>query len=128
VAAEAFGSATLRRVEWLSLTLGGLGTAWAAWHWGWRGGLGLAIGAVLSWINFRWLKGSVFAFGQAATIEPSGVQNAPVPKSAYLEVHRALRIVARGHLCYSDPLVVSPDRVFCGLVCIGCGCGYSVGL
>lgn len=85
MAAEAFGSATLRRVEWLSLTLGGLGTAWAAWHWGWRGGLGLAIGAVLSWINFRWLKGSVFAFGQAATIEPSGAQNAPVPKSAYLK-------------------------------------------
>ncbi len=59
MAAEAFGSATLRRVEWLTLTLGGLGAAWAAWRWGWRGGLGLALGAVLSWINFRWLKGSV---------------------------------------------------------------------
>jgi hypothetical protein len=79
---EPFGSATLRRIEWLTLVLGGLGAAVAAWRWGWRGSAGLAIGAALSWINFRWLKGSVQAFGRAATAQASS-QNVRVPVSAY---------------------------------------------
>ena len=62
MANEAFGSATVRRIEWFTLTIGGLGAAWAGWRWGWRGALGLALGAGLSWINFRWLKGSVHGF------------------------------------------------------------------
>ena len=57
MASEALGDATLRRVEWLTLALGGLGAAWAAWRWGWRGAAGMALGAGISWINFRWLKG-----------------------------------------------------------------------
>src|SRR5438105_4791889 len=59
---DPFGSAALRRIEWLTLLLGGVGAAWAGWRWGWRGSVGLAVGAVLSWVNFRWLKGSVQAF------------------------------------------------------------------
>ena len=81
---EPFGSATLRRIEWLTLVLGGLGAAAAAWRWGWRGTVGLAIGAALSWINFRWLKGSVQAFGSAATAQ-AGSQNVRVPASAYVK-------------------------------------------
>ena len=81
---EAFGSATLRRVEWLTLTLGGLGSALAALWWGWRGALGVALGTVLSWINFRWLKGGVHAFGKAAT-ELAGSEAARVPKRAYIK-------------------------------------------
>jgi hypothetical protein len=79
---EPFGSAAIRRIEWLTLVLGGAGTAWAGWRWGWRGSVGLAIGAVLSWINFRWLKGSVQAFGRAATAQ-AGSENVRVPVSAY---------------------------------------------
>jgi hypothetical protein len=101
MAGEAFGSAALRRIEWLTLALGGIGGAWAARHWGWRGGVGLVVGAILSWINFRWLKGSVQAFGKVATIpavssspssDSSSTQPVPqvaapggVPVSAYLK-------------------------------------------
>jgi hypothetical protein len=81
---EAFGSATLRRVEWLTLALGGLGTVLAALWWGWRGALGVALGTVLSWINFRWLKGGVHAFGKAAT-ELAGSEAARVPKRAFVK-------------------------------------------
>ncbi|MGB6546662.1 MAG: ATP synthase subunit I [Candidatus Acidiferrales bacterium] len=87
MASEAFGTATLRRIEWLTLALGAVGAVAASWRWGWRGAVGLAIGAVLSWINFRWLKGSVLAFGRAATVAPAtpsdSVQIVRVPKSAY---------------------------------------------
>jgi hypothetical protein len=34
--------------------------------WGWRAGLGFALGAAASWINFRWLKKFVDSLGQAA--------------------------------------------------------------
>jgi hypothetical protein len=81
---EPFGTAALRRIEWLTLVLGGLGAAWAAWRWGWRGSSGLALGAALSWINFRWLKGSVQAFGKAATAQ-AGSEQVRVPVSAYLK-------------------------------------------
>ena len=97
---EAFGASTLRRIDWLTILLGGAGALWAARYWGWRGGAGLALGAVLSWINFRWLKSSVRAFGAVATplaapfspgspgAAPSGappVRLVRVPLSAYLK-------------------------------------------
>ena len=92
MAHEPFGSATLRRIEWLTLMIGGLGAAWAAWRWGWRGALGLVLGATLSWINYRWLKGSVQAFGAAAvaqtvsqTGEPAEAQPVSVPRGAYFK-------------------------------------------
>ena len=79
---EVFGGAILRRIEGLTLLLGVAGTAWAAWRWGWRGAVGLALGALLSWINFRWLKGSVQAFGAAAAATAQAPE-VRVPKSAY---------------------------------------------
>jgi len=100
MANEPLGSATLRRIEWLTLALGGLGAVWAAWRWGWRGALGLALGALLSWLNYRWLKASVQAFGAAALAQvetqaqsqagsPVGqsavVKTAPVPRGAYFK-------------------------------------------
>ena len=84
MATESFGTATLRRIEWLTLTLAALGTAWAARRWGWRGSAGLAMGAALSWINFRWLKAGVQAFGRAATAQ-AGAETVRVPVSAYLK-------------------------------------------
>ena len=84
MAAEALGTAALRRIEWLTLVLGGVGSAWAGWRWGWRGSLGLAVGAVVSWVNFRWLKGSVQAFGRAAMAQ-AGSQNVRVPVGAYIK-------------------------------------------
>ena len=81
---EPFGAAALRRIEWLTLALGGAGAAWAGWRWGGWGSAGLAIGAAISWVNFRWLKGSVQAFGRAATAQ-AGSQQVRVPVSAYIK-------------------------------------------
>jgi hypothetical protein len=39
--------------------------AFLAWH-GWRWGLGFAIGAAASWLNFRWLRKLVDSLGQPA--------------------------------------------------------------
>jgi ATP synthase I chain len=84
MANEPFGSAALRRIEWLTLALGGIGAAWAGWRWGGWGSAGLALGAAISWVNFRWLKGSVQAFGRAATAQAGSAQ-VRVPVSAYIK-------------------------------------------
>jgi|SRR5581483_3890462 len=34
--------------------------------WGWRAGLGFALGAAASWLNFRWLKNLVDSLAQVA--------------------------------------------------------------
>jgi hypothetical protein len=84
MASEPFGTAALRRIEWLTLLLGGAGAAWGGWRWGWQGSAAVALGAGISWINFRWLKGSVQAFGTAATAQ-AGSQKVHVPVLAYLK-------------------------------------------
>lgn len=81
---EPFGTAALRRIEWLTLLLGGAGAAWGGWRWGWRGSAAVVLGAGISWINFRWLKGSVQAFGAAATAQ-AGSPQVRVPVLAYLK-------------------------------------------
>ena len=84
MANEPLGDATIRRVEWLTLGLGGLGVVWAGWRWGWRGAVGMALGAGIAWINFRWLKGSVRAFSQVATAQ-AGSEAGRVSVGAYLK-------------------------------------------
>ncbi len=53
----------MRRASRLMLALGAAGAA-AAFAWrGWTWGAGFVLGAVASWLNFRWLKGVADSFG-----------------------------------------------------------------
>jgi ascorbate-specific PTS system EIIC-type component UlaA len=120
MAGEIFGDAILRRVEWLTLLLGAAGTIWADWRWGWRGALGLALGAILSWINFRWLKGGVRGFGGAAG-DQAGSMPANVPWKAFAKFFgRFLLLLGAVYviLTYSSLLVVA---VFTGLFASAAG-------
>jgi hypothetical protein len=85
VAIEVFGDAVMVRIERLTLLLGLAGTVWAAFRWGWRGAAGLALGALLSWVNFRWLKGGVHALGMAATAAQGSSPASRVSLSAYMK-------------------------------------------
>lgn len=67
---EAYYEAVERRIEWLTLALGAVLTPVTVWKWGWRAGVGLAFGVVLSWLNFRWLEKGVGALLQAAAAAP----------------------------------------------------------
>ncbi len=37
---------------------------------GWRGGCGFLLGGLVSWLNFHWLKKTVYALGEAAAGKP----------------------------------------------------------
>jgi ATP synthase I chain len=91
MAHNAFSDASLRRIERLTVILGAMGAVWAGTRWGWKGGVGLAIGAVLSWINFRWIQGTVRRAGRAivagAAEATAGGTSVPVatPRGSFLK-------------------------------------------
>lgn len=77
------GAQTERRIAWLTLFFGFMAAAitvalrhnlWAA---------GLAIGAILAWLNFRWLKRSLDALVVVATAQ-KGREKPKVPVTTYL--------------------------------------------
>ena len=78
----AAGTETERRISWLTPLFGVAGAAAAillrdrAW------GAGLAIGAVLAWVNFRWLRRGLDNLMQASTAQ-SESKNPQVPLGSY---------------------------------------------
>ena len=73
-----------RRIEGLTVVLGIAGATFAGLLWGWRPGLGVALGAALTWLNFRWLKGGVGALVTVSTAQ-AGSEQARVPRLVYVK-------------------------------------------
>ncbi|MGB8472884.1 MAG: ATP synthase subunit I [Candidatus Acidiferrum sp.] len=69
---------TEQRIAWLTLVMGATAAILAAalqrWHWA----EGLAVGAVLAWLNFRWLKRGLDAL-VAAAVAQEGAAKPRVP-------------------------------------------------
>ena len=63
---ESFYLAVERRIERLTLAVGTVGGIYAASKWGWRTGVGFGVGALLSWLNFRWLEQGIGGLFRAA--------------------------------------------------------------
>jgi len=71
--------ATLRRVERLILISGAVCAAAAAWPLGGAVAVGVLLGTLFSWVNFRWLAASVHAIGERIAAEqnqPGGGEDA----------------------------------------------------
>jgi ATP synthase I chain len=82
-AAEAApGAATERRISWLTLLLGLVAGALVALLRDRAWGAGLAIGAILAWLNFRWLKRGLDALAQSSTAQ-AGDKKPRVPLGSY---------------------------------------------
>jgi hypothetical protein len=77
-------SAAEKRIEYFTLVIGLAAGIAATWRWGWRGGLGLAIGAVLSWINFRWLQTGISTLAGLAA-RRAGEEAPRVPRTVYMK-------------------------------------------
>ena len=60
---------TERRIARLTLVLGGIASVGACFMFSLRVAAGVLIGALLSWINFRWLKSALDAVARAATAQ-----------------------------------------------------------
>ena len=58
------------RILRLTLALTVLGAAVYFARTGWRGGCGFLLGGLISYLNFRWIKRTVYALGEAAGGKP----------------------------------------------------------
>jgi hypothetical protein len=70
------------RIEWMTLAFGLAGAVFVFVRWGWRPGAGVALGAALAWLNFRWLKQGVTALVRISTAQ-AGDEHARVPMIVY---------------------------------------------
>ena len=77
---EAVGASTVRRIGWLTPAIGftaAVGVGVFTRHREWA--LGLAVGAVLAWLNFRLLRRGVEAFVAAAALQDGEQARKPIP-------------------------------------------------
>jgi hypothetical protein len=74
---------TERRIAWLTLVVGALAAGGASCLFTIRVGAGVLIGAVLAWINFRWLEHALNAV-TLASVAQAGSPQARVPVLSYL--------------------------------------------
>jgi hypothetical protein len=81
---EAFYAAAERRIEYLTLAIGAAGVVCASIFWNIRAGAGVAIGAAISWINFRWMKQGINTLVRLST-DQQGVEKVRVPKRTYFK-------------------------------------------
>jgi hypothetical protein len=65
-----FYGRALARIQSLILFVGGAGVIVTAIYGGWRWAVGFVLGAVASYVNFRWLKQLVNSLGEAAAGKP----------------------------------------------------------
>jgi hypothetical protein len=77
---EAVGASTVRRIAWLTPAIGftaavSVGLFARRWEWA----AGLAIGAILAWLNFRLLRRGAEAFVAAAAAQGGEQARKPVP-------------------------------------------------
>jgi hypothetical protein len=70
------------RIEWMTLAFGLGGATFVFVRWGWRPGAGVAIGAAMAWLNYRWLKQGVTALVKISTAQ-ANAEHARVPLSVY---------------------------------------------
>ncbi len=73
---------TERRIAQLTLVLGAVASVAAGFRYSIRAGVGVLIGALLAWINFRWLERAMDSVARASTAQ-EGSPEARVPVSSY---------------------------------------------
>ncbi len=84
---------TERRIARFTLIVGALASAGRATCFSIRTGAGVLIGAVLAWINFRWLERAMDAVTRASTAQ-AGSPEARVPVTSYLGIIARYALIA----------------------------------
>jgi hypothetical protein len=83
--AEESTTELVRNVEYWTVAFGAAGALAAGLHWGWPAAAGVAVGAVLSLANYRWLKQGVIAL-TSASLGQAGAEKVRVPRGVRLKL------------------------------------------
>ena len=73
-----------KRISLLTLVFGLLAAVPVGYYYGWRWGLGILIGSVLAWLNFRWLQKGLDALAASSTAQ-AAQEKAVVPFGTYFK-------------------------------------------
>lgn len=82
---NAFYAAAERRIEYFTIGIGVAGTITAFIFWSARNGIGVAAGAALAWLNYRWLRQGVGTMTRLA-VGQAGAEKVRVPGGTYLKI------------------------------------------
>jgi small-conductance mechanosensitive channel len=92
-AGRAQSELTERRIAQYTLAIGFVAAVVASFLYSIRVGAGLLIGAVLAWVNFRWLERAMNAVARASTAQADSPE-ARVPISAYFALFARYALIA----------------------------------
>ena len=109
---------TEQRIAWLTLALGGAAAVAAAGVGRWPWAKGLAIGAVLAWLNFRWLRRGADALVLVATAQ-AGAKNPQVPSGTYAKIALRYVLIAFAIYVIFIFLNIPPLSMVLGLCALG---------
>jgi hypothetical protein len=84
---------TERRIARLTLVVGGLAAVGAGLVYSIQIAAGVGIGAILAWINFRWLERAMNAVARASTAQ-AGSPEARVPVGSYFALFARYALIA----------------------------------
>lgn len=109
---------TERRIAWLTLAFGGAAALAVALRHRRMWAAGLAIGAVLAWLNFRWLRRGLDALVQASLAQSSS-EKARVPLSSYFLALLRYALIALAVYVIFEVLHVPLASMILGLCALG---------
>jgi hypothetical protein len=116
--ASAVFASTERRIAWLTLVLGGAAAIVVAIMRQWPWAEGLAIGTVLAWLNFRWLKRGLDALVAVATAQ-EGAAKARIPFGTWFRLMFRYGLIAICVYVIFEYLKVPLASIVVGLCAFG---------
>jgi hypothetical protein len=118
-AADAFpGAVTERRISLLTLLIGIPAALIVALLYNKLWGAGLAIGATLAWLNFRWLKRGLDALVAVSTAQASS-EKARIPLGTYFQMLFRYGLIAAAVYVIFEVLKVPLLSMVLGLCALG---------
>ena len=106
------------RISQFTLLIGTVVAIPVAYFHNWRWGLGIFVGAVLAWFNFRWLQKGLDALADAATAE-APQQSAQVPLGVYFRAAFRYLLIALAVYVIFKVLNVPVLSMIVGLCALG---------
>jgi small-conductance mechanosensitive channel len=118
VAEPTSAAVTERRISWLTLLIGFVAGLLVALLRNPLWGAGLAIGAALAWLNFRWLKHGLDALVLASSAQ-AGKERPAIPLQSYFGVVFRYGLIALAVYVIFDYLRIPVVSMIVGLCALG---------